>query len=233
GAPRSTGGGCTVAGPPGAVAPGEAGIGVSPRRPALLRHSGGPVPASGVAAAVDADDLAGDVAGLVSDQESAGGGDVLRSSDPANRDPRRVVVDSLAEETLALGRPQHGRVDEPGRDRVHRDPLRTELQGKCLGEPDDAGLRRHVVRHARLAPLGARRGDVNDPPPTSLDQVGHDRLAAVERAGELTARIRFHWSALIDRKGSKPWSPALFTRMVGRPRRRRTSATPASIWERS
>src|SRR5436305_2712062 len=49
----------------------------------------------------------------------------------------------------------------------------------------------------------------------------------------LTARIRFHWSALIDRKGSKPWSPALFTRMVGRPRRRRTSATPASIWERS
>src|SRR5205807_9231702 len=52
-------------------------------------------------------------------------------------------------------------------------------------------------------------------------------------AVRLTARIRFHFSALIERKRSKPWSPALFTRIVGLPRRERTSATPAAIWERS
>src|SRR5438270_2149246 len=49
----------------------------------------------------------------------------------------------------------------------------------------------------------------------------------------LTARIRFQSSRLIFRNGSKPWSPALFTRMVGLLRRLRTSATPVSIWARS
>src|SRR5947207_1594690 len=37
----------------------------------------------------------------------------------------------------------------------------------------------------------------------------------------------------MERKGSNPCRPALFTRIVGRPRRARTSSTPASIWGRS
>ena len=49
----------------------------------------------------------------------------------------------------------------------------------------------------------------------------------------LTARMRFHFSAVILRKGSNPSRPALLTRMVGRPRRWRTAATPRSIWARS
>ena len=49
----------------------------------------------------------------------------------------------------------------------------------------------------------------------------------------LTAKMRFHFSEVIERKGSKPSRPALFTRMVGRPRRSRTSTTAASICARS
>src|SRR5436190_1222681 len=49
----------------------------------------------------------------------------------------------------------------------------------------------------------------------------------------LTSRMRFQSSRLIFRNGSNPWRPALFTRIVGRPRRARTSATPASICCRS
>ena len=41
------------------------------------------------------------------------------------------------------------------------------------------------MRHQRLAALGARRRDVDDAPPARLDHVGHDGLAAVERAREV------------------------------------------------
>ena len=39
-----------------------------------------------------------------------------------------VVVDRPTEQTALLGRPQHRGVDETGRDRVHSDPLRAELE---------------------------------------------------------------------------------------------------------
>jgi hypothetical protein len=49
-----------------------------PSRPA--RRAGTRSPNSGVAAAVDAEDLAGDVAGLLGGEEGAGRGDVLRQA---------------------------------------------------------------------------------------------------------------------------------------------------------
>ena len=86
---------------------------------------------------------------------------------------------------LASRRPQHRRVDEPGRDGVDGDALRAELEGERLGEADHAGLGRDVVGHQRLAALRARRRDVDDATPAGLDHVGHHGLAAVEGAGEV------------------------------------------------
>ena len=102
-----------------------------------------------------------------------------------DRGQRRVVVDALAEQPLALGLAQHRRVDEPGRDRVDGDPLGAELERQRLGEADHARLGRHVVGHEGLAAVGARRRDVDDPAPAGGDHVGQDGLAAVERAGEV------------------------------------------------
>src|SRR5437868_1010235 len=140
---------------------------------------------SGVSATVHTYHLAGDVAGLVANEKGAGGGDVLGPSDPPHRRARHCILDSLSQVTGALGRPQHRRVYEARRNGVDGDALRAKLQGERLGEADDAGLGRYVVGHQRLAALGARRRDVDDAPPTGLDHVGNDGLAAVERPGEV------------------------------------------------
>ena len=95
-----------------------------------------------------------------------------------------MALHALAKKPLTFGQAQHRCVDEPRRDRVDRDPLGTELEGQRLGEADDTRLGRHVVGHERLPALGARRGDVDDPPPAFLDHVWHDGLTAVERTGE-------------------------------------------------
>src|SRR3984957_760140 len=102
--------------------------------PAVLDHSLGGSGVSrgdsGVAATVDPQDLAGDVARLVPHQKGAHGRDVLRATDPSHRRQRLMVFDALAEESLALLAAQHRRVDEAGRDRVDGDPLRPELESE-------------------------------------------------------------------------------------------------------
>ena len=80
---------------------------------------------------------------------------------------------------------EHRGVDEPGRDRVDGDALGTELEGEGLREPDDAGLRRHVGRHERLAALRTGRGDVDDTTPAGLEHVREHDLAAVVGAHEV------------------------------------------------
>src|ERR1700722_18478257 len=62
---------------------------------------------SGVAATVDPQDLAGDVARLVADEERAHRRDVLRTTDAPHRRQLLVEFDPLAQEALALLAPQH------------------------------------------------------------------------------------------------------------------------------
>src|ERR1700689_4202155 len=57
---------------------------------------------SGVAATVHPQDLTGDIACLIADEEGAHCGDVLGTPDPAHRGQAGVVLDALAEEALAL-----------------------------------------------------------------------------------------------------------------------------------
>src|SRR5262245_21239019 len=140
---------------------------------------------SGVPATVHPDHLARYVARLVTDEERARGGDVLRATRPPYRRDAGMVLDAFADAPLRLRGPEHRRVDEPRRDRVDGDPLRAELERQRLGETDDARLRSDVGRHVRLPALCGRRGDVDDAAPPGIEHVGHDRLATEERAGEV------------------------------------------------
>src|SRR5215475_12017046 len=79
-----------------------------------------------VSAAVDAQDLSGDVAGFFGDQECACCGDVLGLADAAHRCRLDVLVDY---EVAALcGLAQHRGVDEAGRHRVDGDARGAVLQ---------------------------------------------------------------------------------------------------------
>src|SRR5947209_6068794 len=91
----------------------------------------------GVAAAVEADDLAGDVARFVPDEERARGGDVLGTAHAPHRGARDRAL-HVAEIARLLGSPEHRRVDETGGNGVDRDPLGAELECERLGEADDA-----------------------------------------------------------------------------------------------
>src|SRR2546421_4456057 len=99
-----------------------------------LIGSGGIAAPSGVSPTVHADALPRDVAGFVAHEERARGGDVLWATGAAHGCRLLVILDLAAEIALALGAPQHGRDDEPGRDGVHGDALRAELERQRLGE---------------------------------------------------------------------------------------------------
>ena len=146
--------------------------------------------------------------------------------DPAHRRRSAWCVDARGrDDRLLSAAAQHRGVDEPRRDGVDGDAHGAEFEGQRLGESDDAGLGGHVVRSSRLAALGARRRDVDDAAPSSSIMSGTTAWQQSNVPVRLTARIWFHLSAVILRNGSNPPCPALLTRMVGRPKRSRTSST--------
>ena len=137
-----------------------------------------------VHAAVDADDLAGDRAGVVGAEERAGGGDVVGGADPADRDE---VLDHVHRRDLARATPAWaiGVSTIDGGMVLAVMPSGERSTASDLVERDDAALRRHVVGAVGRTGLGARRGDGDDAAPAGGDHVGHAGLDAVERAGEV------------------------------------------------
>src|SRR6476660_6724905 len=87
----------------------------------------------GVPAAVDAQDLSGDVAGFFGDQKCAWGGDVLGPADAAYGCRLDVLLDDEVAARFRLA--QHRRVDETGRHRVDGDAARAVLERERLGGP--------------------------------------------------------------------------------------------------
>ena len=78
-------------------------------------------------------------------------------------------------------------------------PLAGELDGERLGERDDAALRRGVVRHVRCARLRARRRDRDDAAPTRRRACRGPRPArSVNVPVRFTARMRSHFSAVMS-----------------------------------
>src|SRR5215813_2060612 len=108
----------------------------------------------GVSAAVDAQDLSGDVTGFLGDQKRARRRDVLGLADAAYGCRLDVLLDDEIAARLRFA--QHRRVDEAGWYRVDGDARRPVLQRQRFGEAVDRRLRGHIWRHVRLS--GVRAG---------------------------------------------------------------------------
>ena len=79
----------------------------------------------------------------------------------------------------------HRRVDQAGGNGIDRDALAGELHRQRFGQPDDAPLRRRVVRHVGSPGLGALGRDRHDATPPGREHVGQGGLHAGEGAGEV------------------------------------------------
>src|SRR5580704_2351186 len=80
---------------------------------------------------------------------------------------------------------RHGGFDPPGRDRVDGNVARCDFAGDCHGQSNEAGLRRCVVRLARLSDLSEYAGDVDNAAPALLEHGSDDGLGKEERRGEI------------------------------------------------
>src|ERR1700683_1115159 len=110
-----------------------------------------------VQAAVDVENLAGDVAGFIAGEEDDGGGDVAIRAETTERDHGLHFVFYFLRERIS-----HGRSDEAGGDRVHRDTARSDFNGDGAREADQARFRCDVIRLAGVARLGDYGSDVDD-----------------------------------------------------------------------
>ncbi|CDZ88430.1 conserved hypothetical protein [Rhodococcus ruber] len=139
-----------------------------------------PVSVAHAEAAVDGDDRAGDVRGVVGREEADDGGDVLGSAETLQRDELlRGVADVVGE----FG--GHVRLDEAGRDDVGRDRPRAEFAGHRAGQADDAGLRGRVVDLPRLTGHADDRAEEDHPAPAPSQHRAVGALRAPERTGEV------------------------------------------------
>jgi hypothetical protein len=88
-----------------------------------------------VQAAVDVEDLAGDVAGFIAGEKDDGGGDVTVGAETAERDHRLHFVFDFLRKRIG-----HGRGDEAGRDGIHGDTARSDFDGDGAREADQAAF---------------------------------------------------------------------------------------------
>ena len=95
--------------------------------------------------AVDDDHLPGDVGGFIRGQEGDGSGDVLDRPESSQRDLLQDRLLHLLEERV-----REVRGHEAGGDRVTGDVAARHLARDGLREADEAGLRRGVIRLARI-----------------------------------------------------------------------------------
>src|SRR5260221_10092022 len=108
-------------------------------------------------AAIDIDDLAGDVVGEARGEEPDRVGHFLRLAISLEQDARR---DGIARHLAHVLR--HFRLDHARRHRVDRDPARRELDRQRTGERIDGALARRVVGLAATALLARHGTQVDD-----------------------------------------------------------------------
>ncbi len=107
-------------------------------------------------------------------------GDVLRGSQPAQRNLRLQVFHSLL-----VHRRQHVGLDEARRHRIDPHAERRDLLRQRLGEADDAGLRGRVIRLRGGTVDAGERRHVDDRAGPLLDELKHQRLRRIEQAAEI------------------------------------------------
>ena len=134
---------------------------------------------------IDGEDLAGDVAGVVREQEAGHARDVLGFGDM----PERHRAPGSPDRVIRLPRvPGHRRVDAARADAVRADPLRPALHGDEPGQRGDPALARGVARTEAVPSERSGRRNRDDAPGALAGvaaQVGNGVLDGQERAGEV------------------------------------------------
>src|SRR3954447_6807268 len=136
-----------------------------------------------VRAAVDVIGGAGDVAGLLPAQVRDEVGDVADPAVAADGDPgdERGLALALQGSAGDVG------VDQPGSDRVDRDPVGAQLAGERSGEAEFGGLGGGVGDPAEdaAAPLGRDRGEEHDATEAALGHAGRQAAGDVEGTADV------------------------------------------------
>src|SRR5205807_3273546 len=126
--------------------------------------------------AVHVQDLTRDVTGFFRGEKGHGGRHFLGAAGAAHRD----VIDEPGALVLPERRRQPG-FDVSRGDGIDRDAAAGDFLRHGLGEPDDRGLRRDVVRLARIPDLGDDGADVDDPPPPLAEHLPQAGPGEIER----------------------------------------------------
>src|SRR5206468_2505716 len=132
-----------------------------------------------VHAAVDVEDVAGDVGGFVASEENDGGGNIFASSHATERDAYFQFFFHFVGKDGS-----HGRLDEPRSHGVDGDVARSNLNGNRFGKPDDSSFRGDVVGLSGIASFRDNGRNVDDAPGTSLHHRRQHLLDAEMCAGE-------------------------------------------------
>src|SRR5882762_14193 len=131
-------------------------------------------------AAVDVEDVAGDVGGFVAGEENDGGGDILAGAHAAERNAHFQFF------FYFVGKDgRHGRLNETGSHGVDGDAARCDFDGDGLGEADEAGFRGDVIGLPRVTAFGDDGRDVDDAAGASFHHRRQHLLDADVRAGEI------------------------------------------------
>src|SRR5574340_421519 len=121
----------------------------------------------------------------------------------------------------------HGRVDETGRYRIHRDVTAGIFPSNRFCKPDDGRLRGRVICLPRIPDHPEERGDVDDTTIPLLGQRLQDRLCAVKRTVSVaSATLTFKFRA---------FRPSFSTDAIvstERPGSRSATAISAPVWAR-
>src|SRR5215831_17483247 len=130
-----------------------------------------------IGAAVDVDDLSGEVALLGLGEKERGGGNLVHMALARHR--RRAVP-----ERRNAGRGRPHRRDGSGRDDVGGDAPVAELDGECTRETREPGFARQIVRPSLGARVPGNATERDDASPALGDHARQGGLRAVERAVE-------------------------------------------------
>src|SRR5216683_6088813 len=147
-----------------------------------LPGCGSPGPGrSGEPAAVDGEVGAGDVAGLVGEQEADRGRDLLWQAGPAHRDRPGELGG------VAVAGVEHRGRDDTRLQLVDPDAVLAVVDGSRPGQAADAVLGRGVPGAGQLAAVGENARHVHDRAAPGLEHRRHLVVHAVEQAGQVDA----------------------------------------------
>src|SRR5215813_4975683 len=179
-----------------------------------------------VCAAIDVDRLSGDEAGIFTDQEQAGRGNLVDAALPPKRDPGGV-----RQVTLIPLRVVASRIDAARRNDVNADVMGSEFRGEPARHADQPHLRRRQMSAATAASGNRAVADEEQNAPVAIPHHWlYQRARQVERAVKnyTTDRINSQSAWVVSMNGLCGRIAALLIRMSTRPNSDTALAASAS-----